>query len=197
MSCFITQILQGCSFKSLRVVYYLTVSSKWGQHFLRFVSIHAQISYNFSSIHSRLFFFIFLLFSSQHAVRNFSTVLYIVVLQSTPATWHFLQNTCQHFVHDAYFVKATQINTICSTAYIHYRQWLLPIRYKTQLDESVLQGMGAGRMMQHSNDWPVPSSNFPILEPEIKDVFCITVTFDSKYFFHSTNCYVLISEIPR
>ena len=57
--------------------------------------------------------------------------------------------------------------------------------------------MGAGRMMQHSNDWPVPSSNFPILEPEIKDVFCITVTFDSKYFFHSTNCYVLISEIPR
>jgi len=110
-------------------------------------------------------------------------VLYIVVLQGTPATWHFLQNTCQHFVHDAHFVKAPPINTICSTAYIHYRQWLLPITYKTQLDESLLHGMGARRMMQHSNDWPVPSSNFPIFKPEIKDVFCITVIFDSNYFF--------------
>jgi len=106
--------------------------------------------------------------------------LYIVVLQGTTATGLFLQNTCQHFVHGAYFVKALQINTVCSTAYILYGQWLLSIRYKTQLSKSVLQGMGAGRMTQHSNDWPVPSPTFPIPEPDFKDVFCITVIFDSK-----------------
>jgi len=32
------------------------------------------------------------LFNSQHAVQNSSTVLYIVVLQGTTATGHFLQN---------------------------------------------------------------------------------------------------------
>jgi hypothetical protein len=61
------------------------------------------------------FFFNFFLFGSQHAVQNSSTVLYNVVLQGTTAKGHFLQNTCQHFVHDVYFVKALQINTICST----------------------------------------------------------------------------------
>lgn len=79
ISCFATPILQGCSFKSLPVVWYLTVSSKWGQHFPRFVSIHAPISCNFSSFHSR-FFWIFLLFSSQHAVQNSSTVLLFCIL---------------------------------------------------------------------------------------------------------------------
>jgi hypothetical protein len=59
ISYFTTPILQGCSFESLLVVWYLTLSSKWGQHFLMFVSIHEPISCNFSSIHSRFFLFSF------------------------------------------------------------------------------------------------------------------------------------------
>lgn len=170
------------------------MSSKWGQHFLRFVSIHVPISCNFSSIHSRFFLFSY--------CSAFNMLLKILPLFCCFVYCCFTRHSCHmtfftkplsNFAHDAYFVKAPQINTICSTAYIHYKQWLLPIRYKTQLDESLLHGMGAGRMMQHSDDWPVPSSNFPILKPEIKDVFSITAIFDSKYFFHLTICYVLIS----
>jgi hypothetical protein len=86
----------------------------------------------------------------------------------------FLQNTCQHFAHNAYFVKALQINTSCSTAYIHYWQWPLSIRYKAQLNESV-----AGTLQ-----WLACTNlNFPSTEPDVKDAFCITVIFDSKFFF--------------
>ena len=79
ISCFTTPILQGCSFKSLPVVWYLTVHSKWGQHFFE-VCFHSCANIMQFLFNSLKVFFIFLLFSSQHVVQNSSTVLLFCIL---------------------------------------------------------------------------------------------------------------------
>ena len=110
MSRFKTPILQGCNYKSF--LQYDT--SHWTVNGVNFFWGLFPNMHQYHAISLQLTqgsFLIFFLFSSQHAVQNSSTVFYTVVLQGTIATGHFLQNTWQHSVHDAYFVKALQINT--------------------------------------------------------------------------------------
>jgi hypothetical protein len=107
-------ILQRCSFKSILTVWYLTLNSKWRQHFLGFVSTHAPTSCNFSSIPSS---FLLSFYSAGNMVFEILPLLCILWFYKALMPQDiFLQNTCQHFFNDAYFVKALQINTIWSTA---------------------------------------------------------------------------------
>jgi hypothetical protein len=57
-------------------------------------------------------FFIIFLFNSQHTVQNSSTVLYTVVLHSTTATGHLLQNTCQQWLTQEFFFGGVSTNSV-------------------------------------------------------------------------------------
>jgi len=65
-------------------------------------------------------FCIFFFSSTKPAIWNFSTLLYVVLLQDTVDVCYCLQNFWQHYLHDVYCFKAIASEDPCSGDYISH-----------------------------------------------------------------------------
>jgi hypothetical protein len=87
-------------------------------------SILYYFSENCISCKKRTSFCIFFFSSTKPAIWNFSTLLYVVLLQDTVDVRYCLQNFWQHFLHDVYCFKDIASETPCSGDYISHEHYL-------------------------------------------------------------------------
>ena len=79
---------------------------------------------NCISCKKRANFCIFLFSSTKPAIWNFSTLLYVVLLQDTVDVCYRLQNFWQHFLYDAYCFKTIASGDPCSGDYFSHEHKL-------------------------------------------------------------------------